>query len=830
MRTRTSVASSVLAASVLLSSAASAQEPSIFDQPAQPPPAPPAGPAAGGWAQPGAPAQPGWGQPGPAQPGGAAQPGPAQPGPAQPAPQAAPGQFRGQAGFGAGAGFGAEASPRPGQWGGSFAGDARADAAAPEPRGEQAEWEERERSLIDQNNILGSTGLLRTSFAGSGAEGTFRVGFVTDWFSTSGFLCDPDETTEQGRPVTCGGNNREDEASHVGGFFSINATPLEFLEGYAQLRTYANSNSEGDPQLLQVLGDTTFGVKGFTPMKLAGFLTLGGELQLMFLNGTGDVGPTGGGTSAAIRALATGDFRRPGGRGFPLRANLNLGYKIDNSGEIVEEVEAARGRAAGEDHPVAISRIERYGLGINRVDQFQIYTGVEVPLDVVQPFLEYTVDIPVNRQGHECHTGTIARGDVCLGLTDLSTPNGDAAGFSYVPSRLSLGVRATPFEERFRGLSGLLAFDIGVTGNSQFVEEIAPQAPWTLYIGVGYAFDTHDPPQEKVAAPAAAAPAAEPQRIFVRGIVRERGRQEGIANAIVAFQGGVQPPVATGADGRFLSREVVPGSYVLEVTPPDAKQPSLCQAVVPPPPPAPVMPPPVPGQFRPAPPSGPLFVDVDCEVEAAPKLGTVVGGVKDAAGGTAVAGAVVKVTDALGKESNVTADGTGSFRLEGLPPGEVTVRVEADGYLTSVTTLEAKAGEETRAALSLNKRPKTQRVKVQGNEIRISDKILFETDSAKILGQSSALLEEIADVLRRNPNIQLVEIQGHTDNTGGREHNQRLSEARAAAVKDYLVKNGIEASRLTSKGYGQDRPLSPNVTEANKAKNRRVQFIIKKKK
>ena len=143
--------------------------------------------------------------------------------------------------------------------------------------------------------------------------------------------------------------------------------------------------------------------------------------------------------------------------------------------------------------------------------------------------------------------------------------------------------------------------------------------------------------------------------------------------------------------------------------------------------------------------------------------------------------------------------------------------------------MEVRAGEETRAAVSLNKRPKTQRVKVQGNEIRISDKILFETDSAKILGQSSAILEEIADVLRRNPNIEQVEIQGHTDNTGGRDHNQRLSDARAAAVKDYLVKNGIESGRLTSKGYGQDRPLSPNVTEANKAKNRRVQFIIKKK-
>lgn len=820
MRTRKSVASSVLAASALLSSSAFAQEPSIFDQPgAQPPPAAPPGqqPPPGGWGQPAPAGQPGWGQPAPAQPG---------PGPGA----GAPGQFGGEASFGAGAS--ADASARPGQWGGGgqFPGDTRFDDAGDGAGSDQKAWAERERSLINQNNLYGSTGLLRTSFAGSGAEGTFRVGFITDWFSTSGFLCDPDETTEAGVPVSCGGDNREDEASHVGGYFSLSATPLEFLEGYAQLRTYANSNSEGSPQLLQVLGDTTLGVKGFTPRKLAGFLTLGGELQLLLLNGTGDVGPIGGGTSASIRALATGDFRKPGGKGFPLRANLNLGYKIDNSGEIVADVEQERGRAAGEDHPVAISRIERYGLGINKVDQFQIYTGVEMPLDIVQPFLEYTVDVPVNRQNYECHTSTVSRGDVCLGLTDLSTPNGDSAGFSYVPSRITLGVRATPFEKRFRGLSGLLAFDIGVTGNSQFVEEVAPQAPWTLYVGVGYAFDVQDPPAEKVAAPAAPAPVAEAQRIYVRGIVRERGRQEGIPNAIVGFQGGVQPPVATGADGRFLSRDLLPGNYVLEIMTPGAKQPSLCNASVPPPPPPPVAPPSQPGQFTPAAPSGPLFVDVDCEVEAAPKTSNVLGGVKDAAGGTAIAGAVVKATDALGKETNVTADGSGAFKLENLPPGEVTIKVEAEGYLTSVTTMEVRAGEETRAAVSLNKRPKTQRVKVQGNEIRISDKILFETDSAKILGQSSALLEEIADVLRRNPNIEQVEIQGHTDNTGGRDHNQRLSDARAASVKDYLVKNGIEGGRLTSKGYGQDRPLSPNVTEANKAKNRRVQFIITKKK
>lgn len=820
MRTRKSVsfvASSVLLAGVVLSGTASAQDPSNpFDQ--QGPPAPPPAGAPGG--------QPGW---------GAAPPAGAAPG-AAPAPGGWGAQGSAQGGVGVGGDTTVGAGQgSPGQWNGGASGQwggppppaAGGDDVA--PQGSHAEWQERERSLINQNNILGSTGLLRTSFAGSGAEGTFRIGFVTDWFTTSGFLCDPGEVTAAGVPVTCSKENREDEASHVGGFFSINATPLSFLEGYAQLRTYANSNSEGSPQLLQVLGDTTFGVKGFTPDKIAGFLTLGGEAQLFLLNGTGDVGPAGGGTSVAIRGLATSDFRKPGGKGFPLRVNLNLGYKIDNSGQVVEDVESKRADALGQE-TAPISRIERFGLGINRVDQFQTYLGAEMPFDVIQPFLEYTVDIPVNRQGYECHTSTVSRGDVCLGLTDLSTPNGDPAGFSYVPSRLSLGVRATPFENKFRGLSGLLAFDIGVTGSSQFVEEVAPQAPWTLYVGLGYAFDVQDKPQQVIEKPAAAV-VAEAPRAYVRGLVRERGKQEGIPNVVVSFQGGAQPPLATGADGRFLSRDLAAGVYTFEMTAPGYK-PGQCSAQVqpmaPPPPPPPANN--NPGQFTPPPPpSGPQFVDIDCELDALPRAGNILGTVKDASSAAAVSAAVVKATDSGGKEYAATSDGSGNFRIEGLPAGEVTLRVTADGYLTNVSSTEIRASDDSKLTLSLNKRPKVQKVKVQGNEIKLTDKILFETDSAKILGQSSSLLEEIADVFQRNPNISSVEIQGHTDNTGPREHNQKLSEARASSVRDWLVKAGVASSRMTPKGYGQDRPISPNVTEANKAKNRRVQFIILKK-
>jgi outer membrane protein OmpA-like peptidoglycan-associated protein len=761
-------------------------------------------------------------------------------------------------------GFSFGAGPAGAQGGMSIEGG----ASAPAPSADD-EAAERDLSLIEQNNALGSTGLLRTSYAGSGAPGTFRVSFLSDWFSTSGFLCRPDKTTAGGQSMACAPGGGEDKASHVGGFFAINATPLSFLEGYLALRTYANSNDQGRPQLLQVLGDTTLGVKAFLPPKLGRVFTGGGEIQVFLLNGTGGVGPSGGSTSAAFRLLGSADLRKPNGQGVPLRFNLNLGYKVDNSGKLVADIETAR--AAGfkdgrESTP--ISRIERYGLGINRVDSFQTYLGVVAPFAKVQPFLEYTIDIPINRQGYQCHTGRVSQGDVCLGLGNFADPSPTTAGgpgFAAVPSRFTLGVRTTPFEKAFRGLSATLALDIGVTGKSTFVEEVAPQAPWTLYLGLGYAYDT----KEK-AAPSAPPPPPQTRIIekpqnYVRGYVHDSARADiAVPNAIISLEGvASQPPIATGADGRFLTRDLQPGTYTFTIKAPGFK-PGQCVAAVGLGAPQPAMAPQgqpwgaqpgqpwqpgqpqpfggQPGQPQPfgqpqggpaappppAMPSGPTYIDVDCSVESLPKVATIVGVVKDEKGAN-VGGAVIRATDSASKPFAVTADGSGSFQIKEVAPGAINVRADKDGYMSHAETLNAAAGQDTRATIVITKRPKNASVKVEGKEIRVTQQIHFETDSAKIMGDSNALVEEIADVLQRTPSVKKVEIQGHTDNAGSREHNQQLSDARAASVRQALINAGVDGNRLVSKGYGQDRPVAPNVTAANRARNRRVQFIILEK-
>ncbi|MBS1917263.1 MAG: OmpA family protein [Bacteroidetes bacterium] len=102
--------------------------------------------------------------------------------------------------------------------------------------------------------------------------------------------------------------------------------------------------------------------------------------------------------------------------------------------------------------------------------------------------------------------------------------------------------------------------------------------------------------------------------------------------------------------------------------------------------------------------------------------------------------------------------------------------------------------------------------------------IFFNTGSAKLLPKSFKSLNEVAKILKDDPNLKL-DIEGHTDNVGKPEKNQLLSENRAKAVLDYLTtKGGIDASRLSSAGYGDTKPVASNKTAKGKAMNRRVEL------
>jgi len=101
--------------------------------------------------------------------------------------------------------------------------------------------------------------------------------------------------------------------------------------------------------------------------------------------------------------------------------------------------------------------------------------------------------------------------------------------------------------------------------------------------------------------------------------------------------------------------------------------------------------------------------------------------------------------------------------------------------------------------------------------------VLFDTDKVNIKSQYVGELDDVVTVMNNNPGLKF-EIQGHTDNVGSAAYNQTLSQKRAWAVKSYLLKHGISADRLTSKGFGLNNPAATNNTEEGRALNRRVEI------
>ena len=106
------------------------------------------------------------------------------------------------------------------------------------------------------------------------------------------------------------------------------------------------------------------------------------------------------------------------------------------------------------------------------------------------------------------------------------------------------------------------------------------------------------------------------------------------------------------------------------------------------------------------------------------------------------------------------------------------------------------------------------------------ENIQFELNSAKLTPRAEASLNSVVQALRDQSNTQ-VEVAGHTDSQGDDGYNLRLSGLRAEAVRRYLVQNGISASRITAKGYGETQPVASNATKAGRAQNRRVELTFR---
>ncbi len=119
-----------------------------------------------------------------------------------------------------------------------------------------------------------------------------------------------------------------------------------------------------------------------------------------------------------------------------------------------------------------------------------------------------------------------------------------------------------------------------------------------------------------------------------------------------------------------------------------------------------------------------------------------------------------------------------------------------------------------------------QLVQITREKLVIKDKVYFDSGKATLLAKSNTLLDQVAAIVKDHTEIKLLQIEGHTDNTGDATTNTKLSQDRADAVKAYLVKKGVDADRLKAAGFGPDRPADTNATPAGRDNNRRVEFNI----
>jgi outer membrane protein OmpA-like peptidoglycan-associated protein len=640
-----------------------------------------------------------------------------------------------------------------------------------------------ETTPLPHATLDGLVGGIHLIDGGSAPAHSFRTSIYGQLFKKDGFVY------------------AHDQHRRLSSVLSIGATPIEHLELAVAISAYATENNTANPVLVQALGDTSFMVKGyFSP--LAG-LSVSGDMQLLLLNGTGGVGFAGNATGVGLRAAASYDMRQTRANK-PVVLRTNLRYLFDNSHRLIEDVESARYDSLDDPAPPAdeyrhlVTPVERYQLQVNRVDTMTLGFGAEFPIAIkprfdVRPLIEWTIALPVNRQNYDCLVSNDPSDiDHCLARE----------GFSARASNLTLGVRGEP---GVRGLSILLGVDIATGGYNDFVRELAPNSRYELIAALSFAYDTRPPKPIVIEKQIEHQP---PPRGTIQGLVVDKSGGQPVARAIVHIDGSAISDLASDADGKFVSYELEPGPHALAVTHEDYHDGS-CSADVP------------------APIDGvPQVASVRCELDPKPRFASVRGRVSNLEG-RPIANAKVELRGPT--TLTLDTDASGEFASRELSPGSYEARAEAPGYLIRATPFEAAVKQEANLVLVLSPVPTERLTELKTKNISIKKQIQFVQDSAEISAKSNALIAEIADLLIRTPELLKVEVGGHADFSGSEDYNQQLSQARADAVRSALIAAGVESSRLTAVGYGRSRPLVPNITEANRARNRRVEFVIVEK-
>jgi outer membrane protein OmpA-like peptidoglycan-associated protein len=384
-------------------------------------------------------------------------------------------------------------------------------------------------------------------------------------------------------------------------------------------------------------------------------------------------------------------------------------------------------------------------------------------------------------------------------FSDYMTPNCDANDSSKKPcvdnrdqQWLTLGARA----DVYRGITVDLGVDIRI--RSPGFPYGPPLAPWNLNFGLSYPLDVDSLTRPVVVTRTVEKDGPWKTEGQVTGVVRNARDGAPIPGALVEVLRHARSRAATDPNGGFSTPNVPAGTIDLEVTATNFEPVKVAVNVV----------------------AG-KSVEVPVGLQPNPPEARVHGRVTDAHGGGVQAS--VKFTGVEIRDTK--SDATGTYALS-LPQGPYQVSTEAPGQPSKTSQVDLLVGEDKRLDLVLRAVTPNPKVVLNGDHITMKVPIRFVGPSAKATADAEKLMDAVADVLDAHGEVKRVRIVAHWDGSLPKPAAVDLTQAQADAVRAYLIGRGISAERLTAIGAGSDKPLVPNLTPANRARNRRVEFQL----
>jgi outer membrane protein OmpA-like peptidoglycan-associated protein len=622
-------------------------------------------------------------------------------------------------------------------------------------------------------SVFGPIGLLRTITGDGGGKNTFRIALHLGGFRQDNFVIAP------------GVAGKGDTNGHFAGNLVINYSPIQYLELYLALFSTTNENTRTDagrtdPSLILALGDLQLGFKGRLPVRP--YMDLALHFGVKFLSSSSTGTFSGDSTNVAVDAVASWDLRHIRAH-VPLRFHANIGFLYDNSLALLPSGQCAS--SVGDD-PCIRSRVVEtfaYGVGTSRV---RMALAADLPLLIrtvgFEPIFEYHLD------------ASVGSGDSVVAKALKGVVSSDRLS-APIAQYLTIGMRLRPIPS--------LVLDAGIDVGLQSPGfQYGPPVPgWNLMAGAQYAYDRSAVTRREVVTRtvtreiARATPSGR-----IRGVVRDAKTNKPVPRATVRYLNKHETSQVTSEEATFVSYQFQPGTVQMEVSRDDYEP--VTTAVT---------------TFA----NGETPIEV--RLQPKPPAAGLVRTRLSAPAGVPV-GATVRFVSTAGAVVDAEFEGSGAFTAK-LLPGDYQLSAMADGHLARERLVMVEAGQVLSLEVALAKKPAVAHVSLAENEIRLKGQVQF-TAMNELKPESQPLLDEIIDLLVRTPAIKKLRIEGHVDNRGDAQKNVEATRSRAMAVQSYLVKQGVDPTRLEAEGYGGDQPLVPNLTPANRAKNRRMTFKI----